>query len=1596
MAQARTTTGPAHHAHAGRATRRRRQLLLGTALGTALGALLPALEAAAAPSPLSGAWFAARSAGGNAAAVAAARATSTNTPASYAQVQQSLANLQKAASAIAAMRQLQQAAHAAVAGTVANGLNAGGLVPDSGLAAAGVANPTTTWTGAAAPVQTGAAAAPTVTVKQTAPTALLNWRSLNVGAATTLAFDQSAGGTAAGSWVVLNRVSSDTASTILGTITAPGHVLILNGNGILFGPGATVNVGALVASTAAISNAQFAADGIYSTSTTTPSFTGATADVTVAAGAAITTTAPLTATSAGGGVILLGRNVTNAGAILTAQGQTILGAGADFVLRPGYSVSGTGTVTLPDGSTAAGALIGNVTSTTLGSEIAVTKNGVDGQSGAATNTGLIEADEGDITLVGHAVTQAGVALSSTSLAQRGTIHLLTDLADTTASVTLAAGSVTTVVPDASSATATDAQLETDIANSDLANQQRAAASLLNDETAAADTQSASRIEITTGGTVDFAPNALTMAQGGQIVATSPGRIEAERGTILDVSGAVGVTLPMSANDVAVDVQGYELRDDAQNRDTGALANATVEVDQRGLVTLAGSSTADQGSSDTTTNRLYTAGGLLEVSGEVANVAHTIGEFTAAGGSILFTGNGSATSAVVAQSGSVFNLAGGTITYAAGLLAQSWLLGPGGVLYNANTAPGTLTYTGVYEGIVTAHKRWNVASTYTNPLIAPSEIYQSSYTIGRDAGALTIAAPTVAFSGTIDAGAVNGPGQTTPATAGLAAVLQGQNAVARSGGLLIGNYDLYGLEGGFASAVTLAPPPAAATAAADPIAADSIATTGALPAAAADTVALDTTLLDADGLGTLAITSSKSIAVAGPLTLAAGGALTLVAPQVTVGATLAAHGGTVTLGDLVTTASPALASTGATLSLNVDATTKPSQVTLATGAAIDVSGSFTNALLQPGAVAGEATEAGGTVTIDSTGGVTLAAGSLIDASAGATVSSASTITSAAGGSVTVIGDDPNLYANDGGSNELAATIPNQPVALLGTIRAIGGTGGGAFTLRAPSVLITNDPTPVAGRTTLTPAFFASGFGRYTIDGYGTAAATAAASDTGSQGGTAATGSEGGTAATAAATAPAVLPGVEVAAGTAVTPVVPVYALDAAAQLTPTGTPAAALFTAILPSLTSADRTGATLTQRAGASLSLVSKVPVAALGSVDASDDIAPGGAVLVDPGATIAVDPGQAVTLEAVGQITVAGSITAHGGAITLQNDTYEPGTTSQKLAFVDGLSIWVGSRAVLDASGVALTATDYQGRAFGEALAGGTIRIGGAAGADGEDAPTATSALVVIRPGALLDASGSAATVDATAGLSPLVAAQPVTLAGNGGTIDVNSESGIALDGTMLAQAGGPTAAGGTLVVDLVHPTYGAGLNGAFYTIPDAPHDALRGVYRPGDGGLGPRRQPCAGRCDCRRNYRPGAGQRAAARPGRLRHSDACQRRLSRRRARSRALRRQRVAAHHREHRHPGRAGRSRRRRDGLADGARGHAQQQQLQRQDRRRRGHRAVQLHEHAADLERGCLRRAEPLHARSRGRHDRAGHRQRGRRARVDPALDEWRDRRRARL
>src|ERR1700757_5060138 len=123
-------------------------------------------------------------------------------------------------------------------------------------------------------------------------------------------------------------------------------------------------------------------------------------------------------------------------------------------------------------------------------------------------------------------------------------------------------------------------------------------------------------------------------------------------------------MAMSSNDIPVGIQSYELRDDPQNRVTQLLRNSTVYVDARTLSLVPASAAY-------ATDRDYTAGGLLEVSGYLANVEHSIGEFTALGGTIQISTGPSG--AIVAEAGSNFDIAGGSLQYQGGYLQQSYLL-----------------------------------------------------------------------------------------------------------------------------------------------------------------------------------------------------------------------------------------------------------------------------------------------------------------------------------------------------------------------------------------------------------------------------------------------------------------------------------------------------------------------------------------------------------------------------------------------------------------------------------------------------------------------------------------------------------------------------------------------------------------------------------------------------------------------------------------------------------------------------------------------------------------------------------------------------------
>ncbi|MCK9913002.1 filamentous hemagglutinin N-terminal domain-containing protein, partial [Microbacteriaceae bacterium K1510] len=269
---------------------------------------------------------------------AAALAASQSSSQEAAQAARQATNaLKRATQAIQSMQATQAAARDAARAqlnaiaTVPNGLQTGGL-----QVAPGAAVGSALWQGAKLPTQSANGDRTNVTVEQTQAQAILTWQTFNVGAKTDLAFDQKGNR----SWVALNRVLDNTApSRILGTIKADGSVYVVNQNGIIFGGSAQVNVGALIASTANITNDQFLSKGIYSSQTGTvyvPSFTGATGKITVEAGALIATHAPAQVTSGGGFVALLGTSVTNEGTITTPKGQALLAAGDDFILRPGY------------------------------------------------------------------------------------------------------------------------------------------------------------------------------------------------------------------------------------------------------------------------------------------------------------------------------------------------------------------------------------------------------------------------------------------------------------------------------------------------------------------------------------------------------------------------------------------------------------------------------------------------------------------------------------------------------------------------------------------------------------------------------------------------------------------------------------------------------------------------------------------------------------------------------------------------------------------------------------------------------------------------------------------------------------------------------------------------------------------------------------------------------------------------------------------------------------------------------------------------------------------------------------------------------------
>ena len=210
-----------------------------------------------------------------------------------------------------------------------------------------------------------------VSITQASQQAIINWQQFNIAPNEVTQFIQPNVQA-----IALNRIFDQNPSQIFGSLQANGSVILINPNGILFGPNAQVNVGGLIASSLNLSNANFLA-GHYL-------FQGTGIEGPVKNMGVIN--------ASHDGVYLLAPNVENSGVIKSHQGNIVLAAGATAYLS-----------NRPDGR----------------GFLAELSNPL----GQAVNLKDLIADGGNITLAGRVVNQAGLIQANSVREKHGKIEL---------------------------------------------------------------------------------------------------------------------------------------------------------------------------------------------------------------------------------------------------------------------------------------------------------------------------------------------------------------------------------------------------------------------------------------------------------------------------------------------------------------------------------------------------------------------------------------------------------------------------------------------------------------------------------------------------------------------------------------------------------------------------------------------------------------------------------------------------------------------------------------------------------------------------------------------------------------------------------------------------------------------------------------------------------------------------------------------------------------------------------------------------------------------------------------------------------------------
>jgi filamentous hemagglutinin family protein len=1373
------------------------------------------LALAAAPAFAQTAPFARRGAGAADPASAAARALQAQTQETARAAQYAQSSTQvfaRAAQTQAAMASLQAAARAAAqaapAPGVPDGLQPGGLVPQLDPAS---------WRGAAAPVQ-AAGSTPgrtAVTVRQTEQRAILTWQSFNVGRETDLRFDQSAGGSRAREWAVLNRIEDPNAqpSRILGSIVAEGQVYVINRNGVVFGGASQVNVSTLIASaldlggwtdTLAARNQRFV-NGLL----TQPTSAGNVAPslsldqpallrdeagqprriaVEVEAGARITLREE-------GSAILAAPLVVNAGTITAPAGQVILAAGAGLRLdTPTASSFGP----------------------RIGLEVEALRSGdnadtplLDGYGFRVSNAGLISAPRGNVTMAGLSVTNApGAMLAATTGSNRpGSITLTArDVGGTEdifttgdpgnvpgyrfGDLTLGAGSLVQVLAETGA--------DQVVFNTATAPFEQSRLAL-----------NAATIRVAEGAIVR-AP-AASMRIAGDLPArlfprnaTSAGRLQVllmEPGATLDLSGLKDLTAPVARNMVEVQTFRNELRDAPISREgflySYAQGGGRVTIDTR-----VGSRIVDWAP---------TANGIPV----------SVAERQGVGGSIEI-----AAERVIMMAGSRIDTSGGLLAWQGGARpSETRLLGADGRVYGIGTAAPDTQFVGIAGDFVATQSRWGIQQTYRAPIQAQRPVAEAGYVDGFDAGSVTIAGRFYG-DGVIQGGAFVGsrqaaagrandgspittadlPGGGTLAFLGFRPIDSNGSAVPRSSGI-----------GGLVN-------PTIVTAIEAPLPIDLPARLlpdqdaiidrrwrldgDPLPAERFDTL-LSTRDVLGRGWSNIRIQADGRVTLGAEvtLTLPAGGRLAIDAWSADIAGRIHAPAGAITItanaGDRVaglaeTLAAPALFG----LSDGAPRSALDGAIRLAPGAVLSVAGRWVNdalATTEGSAPEGPAFLNGGTITLQTrflpllpdeipplpTGAtvdpdavavagrdILLGAGALLDVSAGGRIAAPGRAPTGARGGTLTVGTYASLAASPTGAPASAGAISAglvgfyiagrfaSPIDQGAVLRGFGtGSAGGGAANGLGGTLALSAPWLVLGRPTLTTE---AAQGAISIDA--ARHAEAGFSDL-------------------RFTAPIGgrmpfkdLPAgrITVARGADIAPIASTraFAPDAAAAASGAAPDRWSQATRLAQS----DRSPVRLTLAAGNELDLGSAATRLA-----------------ADPGAA-RTDSAALISLSAPRPIRIRGTLEAPAGAIQVTGTGpigpygLESGDLTLREAvgteFQLSHALWVAATARLLTPGLADSVPAANGLRAGGVRPGGSVTL------------QENRGYLVVEAGALIDVSGAAGvTAIPGDGLTPDQAGT-LALASDAGSITLGGARGLFLDGTLRGAPGGATARGATLTI--------------------------------------------------------------------------------------------------------------------------------------------------------------------------------------------------------